>query len=567
MKRCLVLFFAIFLILPISCKKSGERKEVSPYSIEEDIDSIPLVVVTDKQIEILDLKTLEPFGAYQQNLKDFIKTVVLGNEIFIICEKNIYWMNFGEEKFRKVPLPFKSKGVSTSNSNIILYGDKSVFEFAKDARLSKLTDFKKSISEIYSLPDYSSIITVFTDDETCRLSKFSLLSKKEEREIEIRNLLRMEISPFGKRIYALTKNNLLFLDTKDLNIISKIPFKADGVDFVVTASENKVFVFTKNSAKIITIKRTLLKITSEMDLEEQVVQNVITGDGGTIFFISQDTLFRFDTGSNGIVEKIFQEKKSDILLSTQKGSRVIKGRKGGSFIEIVDGNTLAPIKEIALDAKLLDIVCGKEPFRKEFEEPSYTDTINPDTVSKDTIKNKPQELESIYFTLQVSSSSIREGALKLKSKIKKFGVPVYIDSSETKEGHKIYRVKIGAFETRSDAQNFKIGIKSTYDLSSWISKDVVKPTFLKEAGIDISGDKNGEILLYDGKQMLLFTNYNGIQKTVFKKSIEGVQLRGRPISFKEENKTILGVSFTEDSVLAIKWIDNNFEVVKRKFLK
>ena len=285
MKRCLVLFFAIFLILPISCKKSGERKEVSPYSIEEDIDSIPLVVVTDKQIEILDLKTLEPFGAYQQNLKDFIKTVVLGNEIFIICEKNIYWMNFGEEKFRKVPLPFKSKGVSTSNSNIILYGDKSVFEFAKDARLSKLTDFKKSISEIYSLPDYSSIITVFTDDETCRLSKFSLLSKKEEREIEIRNFVRMEISPFGKRIYALTKNNLLFLDTKDLNIISKIPFKADGVDFVVTASENKVFVFTKNSAKIISIKRTLLKITSEMDLEEQVVQNVITGDGGTIFFI------------------------------------------------------------------------------------------------------------------------------------------------------------------------------------------------------------------------------------------------------------------------------------------
>ncbi len=567
MKRCLVLFFAIFLILPISCKKSGERKEVSPYSIEEDIDSIPLVVITDKQIEILDLKTLEPFGAYQQNLKDFIKTVVLGNEIFIICEKNIYWMNFGEEKFSKVPLPFKSKGVSTSKSNIILYGDKSVFEFAKDARLSKLTDFKKSISEIYSLPDFSSIITVFTDDETCRLSKFSLLSKKEEREIEIRNLVRMEISPFGKRIYALTKNNLLFLDTKDLNIISKIPFKADGVDFVVTASENKIFVFTKNSAKIISIKRTLLKITSEMDLEEQVVQNVITGDGGTIFFISQDTLFRFDTGSNGIVEKIFQEKKSDILLSTQKGSRVIKGRKGGSFIEIVDGNTLAPIKEIALDAKLLDIVCGKEPFRKEFEEPSYTDTINPDTVSKDTIKNKPQELESIYFTLQVSSSSIREGALKLKSKIKKFGIPVYIDSSETKEGHKIYRVKIGAFETRSDAQNFKEGIKSTYDLSSWISKDVVKPAFLKEAGIDISGDKNGEILLYDGKQMLLFTNYNGIQKTVFKKSIEGVQLRGRPISFKEENKTILGVSFTEDSVLAIKWIDNNFEVIKRKFLK
>ena len=567
MKRCLVLFFAIFLILPISCKKSGGRKEVSPYSIEEDIDSIPLVVITDKQIEILDLKTLEPFGAYQQNLKDFIKTVVLGNEIFIICEKNIYWMNFGEEKFSKVPLPFKSKGVSTSKSNIILYGDKSVFEFAKDARLSKLTDFKKSISEIYSLPDFSSIITVFTDDETCRLSKFSLLSKKEEREIEIRNLVRMEISPFGKRIYALTKNNLLFLDTKDLNIISKIPFKADGVDFVVTASENKIFVFTKNSAKIISIKRTLLKITSEMDLEEQVVQNVITGDGGTIFFISQDTLFRFDTGSNGIVEKIFQEKKSDILLSTQKGSRVIKGRKGGSFIEIVDGNTLAPIKEIALDAKLLDIVCGKEPFRKEFEEPSYTDTINPDTVSKDTIKNKPQELESIYFTLQVSSSSIREGALKLKSKIKKFGIPVYIDSSETKEGHKIYRVKIGAFETRSDAQNFKEGIKSTYDLSSWISKDVVKPAFLKEAGIDISGDKNGEILLYDGKQMLLFTNYNGIQKTVFKKSIEGVQLRGRPISFKEENKTILGVSFTEDSVLAIKWIDNNFEVIKRKFLK
>jgi len=563
MKRYLILFLSILLLLPLSCKKPREEdRQVSPYSIKETLDSIPLIIATEKQIEVLNLKTLKPFRAYPINLTDFIKTVLLENKVFLICEKDIYLIDLEEEKVTKVHLPVKVKGVSTSKDNIILYGQSSVFGFDKGGRLTKLADFQKTLREIHTLPDFSSIIAVFHKDEVYELSKFSLLSKKLEQGIELRDFLKLDISPFGKRMYVLTKNNLLFLETKDLEIISEIPFKAECVDFVITASENKIFIFTKNPAKIISIKRTILKVVSEIDLIETPVQKWITGDGGTIFFVSQDTLYRFDTGSNEVVIMEVREKKTDILLTTEKGLRVITGKKGDFSLEVIDGNTLLPIKEIPLNSKLLDILCGREPYKQRL-----TEAVPVESTRVDATMPIPQQHKDKYYTLQVSSSSIREGAVKLYKKIKMLSLPVYIDSSELKGEQRIFKVKIGAFKSREDTDDFKRGIKGTYDLSSWVLEDVIEPYILKEAGVDISGDKNREILLLDNNRILLFTNYGGIQRSVLNKSIEGIHFNGKPKILKEGKETLFGLPFNEDSVLVIKWIGDRYEIIKRKIPK
>ena len=55
-----------------------------------------------------------------------------------------------------------------------------------------------------------------------------------------------------------------------------------------------------------------------------------------------------------------------------------------------------------------------------------------------------------------------------------------------------------------------------------------------------------------------------MQKSVFTKQVEGVNLSGTPVEVHDDNMILLAVSFKPDSLLAIRWFDNKYEVVKRK---
>jgi len=564
MKKCFVLFILIFLFLQLSCKKTEDKDGggITTYSTKENLDSIPVVVLTEKSIEILNLKTLKPLRIYRQRAKNLIETVLIENRIFFICKEYFLWIGAGQDKIEKVSLPFVAKGVSTSIDNIIVYGDNSVFKVDSDGKLTKLVKFKRELREVQPLPDFSSLVMVFHEDEVDKISKYSLLSEKVERSKELKDLVKMQISTFGKRIYVLTKNKVVFLDTKDLRIISEVGFDGEGVDFIKTALENKILVITENPEKIVTIKRTILKVVSEIDLSESTEQKRITGDDKSVFFFSQDTIYRFDTGCGKVVKKAFLDKKLDILAPTEKGSEVIVGKRGENYLEIINGNTLVSMKDITLDAKVINIVCGKEPYRKKLIEPEVVEPAGDDSSIL-----KIQSFKSRYFTLQISSSNLREGAIKLQKSIRELSLPVYIDSSKSEDKQKIYKVKIGAFESQNDAECFMKGIKGTHGLSSWVTEGETGVYSIKESGIDINGDKNREILLFDNNRILLFTNFGGVQKSVLIKNMEGIKFSGKPIAIIEGKQTLFGLPFDEDSVLVVRWIDNRYELEKRRIPK
>lgn len=564
MKEFFVLFILIFLFLQLSCKKTEEKDGggITTYSTKEDLDSIPLVVLTEKSIEILNLKTLKPLRIYRQSTKNLIETVLIGNRIFFICKEYFFWIGAGQDKVEKVSLPFVAKGVSASIDKIIVYDDNSVFKVDSDGKLTKLVKFKRELLEVQSLPDFSSLVMVFHEDEVDRISRYSFLSEKVERSIELKDFVKMQISTFGKRIYVLTKNKVVFLDTKNFRIISEVGFEGEGVDFIKTASENKISVFTKNPEKIVTIKRTILKVVSEIDLSEFPEQKRITGDGQSIFFFSQDTMYKLDTGCGKVVKRAFLEKKLDILASTEKGSKVIAGKRGENYLEIINGNTLVSIKEITLDAKVINIICGKEPYREKLIEPEVVEPVGDDTSI-----SKILSFKSRYFTLQVSSSNLREGAIKLHKSIRELSLPVYIDSSKSEDKQKVYKVKIGAFESKDDAECFMKGIKGTHGLSSWVTEGETGVYSIKESGIDINGDKNREILLFDNDRILLFTNFGGVQKSVLIKNMEGIKFSGKPITMIEGKQTLFGLPFDEDSVLVVRWMDSRYELEKRRIPK
>jgi hypothetical protein len=71
------------------------------------------------------------------------------------------------------------------------------------------------------------------------------------------------------------------------------------------------------------------------------------------------------------------------------------------------------------------------------------------------------------------------------------------------------------------------------------------------------------LLLHDGSTIFLFTNYDGVQKSVLVKNMEGMKFRGKAVTLREESGFLLGISFHDDSVLAIKWLDDKYEVVRK----
>ncbi len=561
MRRYLIIFVLFCAVVSTSCKKRGNdvKEKTTPYTITEELDSVPLIVVTDNEVKVLDEKSLTSLDSYKIKVKGLVRSFLFEQNLFIVCQNVAYRVDLNNKEFSKIKFPVKVERAGIAGDGIVISNEHSIFLLSKDGLLTKLKEFKKDLREVYVLSDLSSIIALFQKDEENQLATFSLIGEKFEKEIDLENYVKMRISPFGKRIYVLTEHKLIFLDTKNLELISEIHFKGTGKNFLITGSESRIFIFTENPAKIVSIKRTTMKIYSEKMLVVSPYQEYITGDGGSIFLFASDTLYRFDAGISEIVEKGIAPKGSDLLKASWKGARVISSKRESSELEVFDGNTLLPIKKIALNGKLIDVVFGIKPYRKKSQI-----SLPGESLGVDTTKPIPENPLSKVFTLQVSSSSISEGAKKLYEDIKLLSIPVYIDSSGKKVEQKAYKVKVGAFDTRKDAESFKNGIKETYKISSWVTEGFVDPTILTEVGVDINGDLKRELLLHYDNQLILFTNYEGVIKSVFNRSAKGVELKQKPIVFKEEDKILIGIPFNGDSILAVKWLNNKYEFVKRE---
>lgn len=560
MKMVLVVCLVAVLMLVTSCKKEGSgRIKGDGYTIEEELDSLPLITVSDKEVAVIDLKNFDVLGSYPLKSSNVLKVLLFNKVLFVVCPDALYRINVEEEKITKTKLGFDAKGVCGLEHKVIIWDEGAIYEFNKNEKVEKLADCDGKPVDVQLFPGHTSIVAVLEKEGSFEIAKYSLLSRELERKETLKDFVSMHISPFGKRIYLLTKGKLLFLDAKNLRFISEIPFEGEGVDFIVTASENKVFVFTRDPAKIIAIKRTILKIENENPISFPPSLKAITGDGGSVFFLAADSLFRFDTGTNAIVKTTGKKANEvDILCTTPKGLRVVLGKRGSKAAELLNGNTLLLEKEVAVEGDLLYAVCGAEPFRpKEV----VVDTFVSDSSPVETI---PIPQLTSYFTLQVSSSSILEGAQKLMGEIKAKSLPAFIDSSESKDGAPVYRVKIGAFESRNDAEKFSKGLKTAFGMDSWISKQELSPFYLSQAGVDIDGDKSGELLLYESNTLYLFKNKGGVQKLVFSKKVEGAHFTGTPVEVHDGNIKLLAVSFKADSLICVRWFENTYEVVKRK---
>jgi cell division septation protein DedD len=112
--------------------------------------------------------------------------------------------------------------------------------------------------------------------------------------------------------------------------------------------------------------------------------------------------------------------------------------------------------------------------------PSEVESVQKTTgeTNKEAIMNPqlPQKSPKIVYTVQVGAFKDTPDAESLKVKLDKKGLKAYVIVSKSKKDERLYRVWVGEFTTRKEAEILALKIKKTEGLQAFV-------TFKKEESI------------------------------------------------------------------------------------
>jgi len=97
-----------------------------------------------------------------------------------------------------------------------------------------------------------------------------------------------------------------------------------------------------------------------------------------------------------------------------------------------------------------------------------------DTASTPTSASQPTAVESNgpgsagRFVLNVGSFSSRENADRLVERLARQAIQAHVHRTTTETGQTVYRVRVGYFEERGDAERYGAYLGRTHDLKSWV---------------------------------------------------------------------------------------------------
>jgi len=92
-------------------------------------------------------------------------------------------------------------------------------------------------------------------------------------------------------------------------------------------------------------------------------------------------------------------------------------------------------------------------------------------INTETVKNtqQPQKSTKIVYTVQVGAFKDAPDAESLKVKLDKKGFKAFVLSTESNRGEKLYKVWVGEFATKKEAEILSLKIKKTEGLQAFVT--------------------------------------------------------------------------------------------------
>lgn len=146
-----------------------------------------------------------------------------------------------------------------------------------------------------------------------------------------------------------------------------------------------------------------------------------------------------------------------------------------------EGPAIRPLQEDPKERVALPLeVTPQQKDQPQPIAPSEVESVQKTTekTNKEAIMNPqlPQKLPKIAYTVQVGAFKDTPDAESLKVKLDKKGFKAYVIVSKSKKDERLYRVWVGEFATRKEAEILALKIKKTEGLQAFV-------TFKKEESI------------------------------------------------------------------------------------
>jgi len=131
----------------------------------------------------------------------------------------------------------------------------------------------------------------------------------------------------------------------------------------------------------------------------------------------------------------------------------------------------SPKEPVSQDIKSPEEITLPELTEKETKPtsaPPQTTKLPP--AGKEEPKRQPTPSVNGYYTIQVMAISDRERAFSIRDSLKNKGYPAYMVTATDPDDKVTYKVRIGRFATREEAQKVAQQVKEREGLTTWITQ-------------------------------------------------------------------------------------------------
>src|SRR4030043_1522187 len=161
-----------------------------------------------------------------------------------------------------------------------------------------------------------------------------------------------------------------------------------------------------------------------------------------------------------------------VILFTSSISFIIGYFVGKSTLK--ENPKIRSLQENPKDLSALPLeVTSQQKDQPEDIVPSEVESVQKTTekTNKEAIMNPqlPQKLPKIVYTVQVGAFKDTPDAESLKVKLDKKGFKAYVIVSKSKKDERLYRVWVGEFATRKEAEILALKIKKTEGLKAFVT--------------------------------------------------------------------------------------------------
>lgn len=146
-----------------------------------------------------------------------------------------------------------------------------------------------------------------------------------------------------------------------------------------------------------------------------------------------------------------------------------------------EGYAIRPLRVEPKDRSALPLeVTPQQTGQTQAIVPSEEESVQKTTgeTNKEAVKNtqQPEKSAKIVYTVQVGAFKDAPDAESLKAKLNKKGFKAYVRPLESKRGDRLYKVWVGEFATRKEAEILSLKIKKAEGLQAFV-------TFKKEESV------------------------------------------------------------------------------------